>query len=82
MKQDQIFAYGTVRQNRSRLPNNSKNKKTDQKMEVGEYEFKTQISAESNGWIKKLFISYRIILNLSEVTTVNHRQRGFSKIDS
>lgn len=80
LKQDQIFACGTVRQNRSGLPSNSKEKKTDKKMEIGEYEFKTTNTGLS--WVKWMdkkpvhFLSnYH---DPSEVTIVNRRQKDGS----
>lgn len=77
LKENQIFACGTVRKNRSRLP---KNEKSDKKMGKGEYEFRT--SNTGLRWIK--WMDKKAVYFLSnyhdpsEATVVHRRQKDGS----
>ncbi|XP_058810396.1 piggyBac transposable element-derived protein 4-like [Phymastichus coffea] len=74
LKQDNILACGTVRSNRANLP---KSDKSDKKMVIGEYEYKTSTSGLT--WIK--WMDKKPVYFLSnfhdptEVTVVNRRQK-------
>lgn len=77
LKENQIFACGTVRKNRSRLP---KSEKSDKKMGKGEYEFRT--SNTGLRWIK--WMDKKAVYFLSnyhdpsEATVVHRRQKDGS----
>lgn len=77
LKRDKIFACGTIRQNRSGLP---KSEKSDKKMNIGEYEFKTTNTGLS--WVKWMDKKPVYFLSNyhdpSEVTVVNRRQKDGS----
>ena len=80
LKEDNIYACGTVRQNRSGLPTNINDKKSKKKMDIGEYEFMTTKTGLT--WIKWMDKKPVYFLSnyhdASEVTTVNRRQKDGS----
>lgn len=77
LKRENIFACGTVRSNRSKLP---KNQKSNQNFKKGEYEFITSFMGLQ--WIKwmdkKLVYFLSNYHDPSETTVVNRRQKDGS----